>query len=221
MAIILNVFQQIFMKEGFYLRGHLTIGSYYSDENMLFSGGLVEAYLNERTTVYPVISINSKVIDKLKQKTEYDDIQPSFEKLIICHSIGNVEHNKILNPYFTIESYKTIDDQINKVIDNLLGSGIFELGNTISFKKILEKELVKFGIDNIDDELEKDKNKIMEVLVQKYYEQLAVYQDMNNAHNVRTIASQIIEKYKFLFALLRWISGEDDSNFSFFDKTIQ
>lgn len=217
MAIILNVFQQTFMRDGFYLRGHLTIGSYYSDENMLFSGGLVEAYLNESSTIYPVVSINSKLIDKLKQKTEYDESLPSFNKLIICHNIGNVKHNKVLNPFFTFDSYKTLDDQIKKIFDSVLGTGLSELGLEFSFKKIFEKELSKKGISNIDSELEKEKNKIIEVLAKKYNDQLDIYQNMNYTHNERIIASQIIEKYRFLFALFRWLSNENDSNFNFLE----
>jgi hypothetical protein len=217
MAIILNVFQQTFMKDGFYLRGHLTIGSYYSDDNMLFSGGLVEAYLNESCTVYPVVSINSKVIDKIKKKTEYDDSLPSFNKLIICHNIGNVEHNKVLNPFFTFESYKNIDEQFNKIFDRILGTGLSELGIDFSFKKILEKEFSRQGIGDMDSEIEKGKNKIIEVLIEKYKEQLNIYQNMNYSHNKRLIASQIIEKYKFLFALFRWLSDENDTNFEYLE----
>lgn len=209
MALILNVLQQTFMKAGFYLRGHVTLGSYYSDENMLFSGGLVEAYINESSTVYPIISINKSIISKLTKRTKYDESLPSFDKLVVKHEIGGIKNNLFINPFYTIEIYKNIDKEFDNIINAGLGTNLTELGLDFSFKSMLNKELNKQGLPNIDKELEKDKAEIIKVLTDKYNQQIEIYQNLKNDHKTRTLASSIIEKYKFLNSLFLWISNPD------------
>lgn len=215
-ALILNVMQQTFMKSGFYLRGHVTIGSYYSDDNMLFSGGLVEAYMNESTTIYPIISINNKIIKKLEKKTEYDESLLSFEKLLIKHNYGESENNIFINPFYTIDIYKNLDIEFNRILSSGIGSNLTDLGLDFSFKSLLNKELNKEGIPLIEKEVEKDQKEIIKVLVDKYNKQIEIYQNMNNDHKTRNLASSIIAKYKFLHNLFSWLEENNiNDNFEF------
>lgn len=214
-ALILNVMQQTFMKSGFYLRGHVTIGSYYSDNNMLFSGGLVDAYMNESSTIYPIVSVNKKIINKLLKKTEYDEALLSFEKLLIKHHYKSVQNNTFINPFYTIDIYKNLDNEFNRILSSGTGSSLTDLGLDFSFKSMLNKELNKQGITSIEKELKKDQQEIIKVLIKKYNEQIKIYQNMNNDHKTRTLASSIIEKYKFLHTLLSWL--EDCKSRDFFE----
>src|SRR5690606_39194186 len=120
------------MSKGFYLRGHVTVGSHYSDDNMIFSGGLVEAYSNESLTVYPAISINPKVVEKLKLQSEYGEWLPSFEKMVIRHHFGAVKNKIILNPFFTLDSFKTLNHQLNKLLKNTLDPALHEIFSQFS-----------------------------------------------------------------------------------------
>lgn len=206
-AIILNVLQQTFMKEGFYLRGHITLGSYYSDDNMLFSGGLVEAYTNEGTTIYPAVSVNPKIIDKLTQKTEYDDSFPSMKKMIITHSLLS-ENNNILNPFFTHDAFKSLDSELDK----MFGGELKGFGKSIKdiFSKVFENQ----GVD-LDKEIFNDLKTIKDKLFDNYNSQLSIYENFNYSHKARTVASSIIEKYKFLIDLIFWIENEEDNRFKY------
>jgi hypothetical protein len=221
MAMILNFFQQSFMKEGFYLRGHVTIGSYYSDENILFSGGLVEAYQNESNTLYPVISVNSKLIDKLVKKTNQDDAIPTFNKLLISHTFSESKQNIILNPYFTLENYKDIDNQLNNIFGKSVSDLFKEYEIEFSFKKIFEEALAQQGINDIEKEFEKSKSDIFDKLIANYNIQLNIYQNLENDHSKRVAASRIIDKYSFLISLLDWLSDIEDIRFSFLELNNQ
>jgi len=45
-------FQEIMMTKGFFLRGGISTGSYFADDNMIFSKGLVNAYQLESKKSY-------------------------------------------------------------------------------------------------------------------------------------------------------------------------
>src|SRR5690606_30542224 len=156
-SILLNTFQQVFMSKGFYLRGHVTIGSHYSDDNMIFSGGLVEAYSNDGSTVYPAISIIPKVLDKISKQTEYDESMLSFEKMIIQHRIRDVQNNTILNPFFTLDSFQSMDQQLHKLLKNTLGPELNNLLSQFSIQDIFEKEFKKHGLKDITTQMEQSK----------------------------------------------------------------
>lgn len=210
-AMILNVMQQIFMKSGFYLRGHVTIGTYYSDDNMLFSGGLVEAYINESSTIHPIVSVNKKILDKLFIRTEYDGALLSFEKLLIKHNYEGVHNNTFINPLYTMDLYKNLDIEFNRMLSSDIGGSLTDLGLDFSFKSLLNKELNKQGIPLIDEELENEQQEIIKVLIDNYNKQVEIYQNMNNDHKTRMLASSIMEKYMFLRRLFSWLKESEKS----------
>ncbi|MBI2272272.1 MAG: hypothetical protein HYU70_00620 [Bacteroidetes bacterium] len=66
MIVFLRGLQYSLMTLGFFTRGGLTIGSYYSDENMIFSKALVDAYrMESKLAKYPRILIADNIIQKL------------------------------------------------------------------------------------------------------------------------------------------------------------
>lgn len=207
MAIILNVLQQTFMKEGFYLRGHVTLGSYYSDENMLFSGGLVEAYENEGKTIYPAVSINKKIIKKLEEKTEYDESLPPMNTLIIKHKLLP-SNNSIINPFFTHDTFNSLDTEIDK----MFGETFSGLGKKI--KGIFTDTFQSSKMD-LEGELANDLKTIKEKLSNNFNHQFSVYENLGNTHKERTIASSVIEKYRFINDLIIWREGGINENFEY------
>ncbi|MDO7874312.1 hypothetical protein Q5H93_06175 [Hymenobacter sp. ASUV-10] len=58
----LSSYQSMLMEQGYLTRGGITIGSYYSDENMIFSGGLVEAYqLESKVAKFPRVILSERL----------------------------------------------------------------------------------------------------------------------------------------------------------------
>ncbi|MGR3809935.1 hypothetical protein [Jiulongibacter sp. NS-SX5] len=218
MAIILNVFQQTFMKAGFYLRGHVTIGSYYSDDNMLFSGALVEAYQNESSTIFPIVSINQKIYDKLIKKSSYDILLPSSQKMIIKHNVGKTRNNIVLNPLFIQDMYEGLDSIVHKTLKTEAILNGINLGS--STKNLIRDHMRNSLMPDLQKEMEKEREAILGQLLKKHEEQISYLNNPNNDSETKTLASSIIKKYEFLIELFKWrINPMASENFQYVQLT--
>lgn len=63
----IKLYQFVMMQNGFFTRGAVAIGTYYSDDHMIFSGGLVKAYHLEQTAIFPRVLISNEILEKLKE----------------------------------------------------------------------------------------------------------------------------------------------------------
>ncbi|MDB4918718.1 MAG: hypothetical protein JWQ54_701 [Mucilaginibacter sp.] len=67
-------YQALLMANGFFCRGGITIGSHFADENMIFSGGLVEAHQLEcAKAVYPRIILSDRLIEEIQKNQESNE----------------------------------------------------------------------------------------------------------------------------------------------------
>jgi hypothetical protein len=114
------------MSKNYFSRGGITIGSYYSDDNIIFSGGLVEAYtLESKIAKYPRIVVSPKMLDAVKGLDDEFDI---LNSMFILDS----EDVCFLNPFnnYTIDGEKA--DKIAKKqlagIEGILNMSFKELG---------------------------------------------------------------------------------------------
>lgn len=205
MSLVINTFQLTMMTFGFYVRGHVTIGSYYSTPHMLFSGGLVEAFENERSTVYPVISVNQKIIEKMKIKSDYDDSLISYDELFIKHNYPSIKNNVILNPFYSVLN-------LNKIISEL--DDKLDLPQEFNISKLLNFALNANGFD-LEKEIDKQVEKIKAELNRNLDDQLYIYQNFTFTLEQRVEAGRVIEKYRFLFDLMAWVDKKDGTMFEF------
>jgi hypothetical protein len=174
---------------------------------MVFSGGLVEAYENERATVFPVISINQKIIDKLKIKSEYDDHLLPCDELVIKHQYPLVKNNVIINPFYSVLNINKIFSQFDDLLDLPKGFNFSRmLNNTLESNKI-----------NLDQEIKKDIDKIKTELQSNLDDQLKIYQNFSYPIEVRIEAGKVIEKHRFLFELMEWVDKKNSTMFEFID----
>jgi hypothetical protein len=61
-------YQSLLMENGFFTRGGVAIGSHYADENIIFSGGLVEAHdLECKYAVHPRIILSKGLIAQIEE----------------------------------------------------------------------------------------------------------------------------------------------------------
>jgi len=65
-SLFLGAYQNNLMKLGFSVRGGLTIGKYATDENLIFSGALLEAVELEKKAKHPRILVSNSILDLLK-----------------------------------------------------------------------------------------------------------------------------------------------------------
>jgi hypothetical protein len=103
-------YQIALMTSKILIRGGICVGSYYSDQNLIFSGGLVEAAKTDCHGAPPCLIIHNSIISLLK----------SFEKAKLAkNSICNLlafdtsTDTAFLNPFGI---YKTFDASMNSVL---------------------------------------------------------------------------------------------------------
>jgi hypothetical protein len=195
LSVYVRGFQLIMMTKGIFMRGGISIGSYYSDNNIIFSKGLVNAYhLESKKANYPRVIIDNAIISKL---FKYDEKRIKFfvlDKTIIF----DWENIAFLNPFGLAESsvqqmqsvfnelHFEDDDPLSRLAHSLTKSiGEMSIG---LFKMISEKE--KEGLKPIKD---------------KIIENIYFYQQNEN----------IVSKYYWLFEFLKWLEKDDSGRLRF------
>lgn len=113
LSTVVKSYQLIMMQKGFFIRGGISIGSYFSDKNMIFSGGLVSAHHLDKGT--PVIAIHKTVIEKLNKKCDEE-----FKSLFIDGNLifSTQEPEKIfLNPFDLFDNSIKYLDYFQNIMD--------------------------------------------------------------------------------------------------------
>lgn len=127
-----NTFQYNMTSKGIYTRGGISFGSFYSDENIIFSTALINAYnLEKNIAQFPRIVIDQKIIEKIIR-----------EKSKITHlSIFNFiytdwENVAFLSPFsYDDEAAKEMESAMNDIIARQLKG----ISNTSDFMKLYEQ----------------------------------------------------------------------------------
>lgn len=164
-----NAFQYNLMSKGFFVRGGISIGSFYSNNHIIFSKGLVEAYqLESKKAKYPRVLIDDKIIDKL---LKYD-----FSKIyyhgINTYLVKDDDNLVFLNPFKIVpglesqferikEDAKIVDDDqefanaINTIYDltfSLLDDQINQIKNTEQNQRDIIHEHILLNIERFFNE---------------------------------------------------------------------
>lgn len=153
LSIIINAYVQTMALKGFFLRGGIATGSYYSDENMIFSGGLVKAYeLESRKAIYPRIVIDDTIVKKLLHSR--DDLKTSFgiERIIL---LDNSDNTCFLNSFDVLDKMKHDTNFLMSTMDDAIGDLRADGDPTISaYASLLEslnKSLIKPQFDLLSE----------------------------------------------------------------------
>lgn len=158
LSIYLSTYQNILMEKGFFTRGGISIGSYFSDEYIIFSGALLDSVEIEKTIAkFPRIVLSEKLVDQLKSSVS--DIQNALNLLLVVDSEKNVFINnfgihKVTN-YIFEHSLKKINKENKEFVEKITKMRVeaddFEIKENIEFlnntKKIIRKNLIEFQYD--------------------------------------------------------------------------
>lgn len=108
--------QSILMTKGFYTRGGVSIGSYYTDNNIIFSKGLVNAYnLESKKAIYPRVIIDNSIIEKLRNYNREQIKSFGIDGVIIF----DWENTAFLNPFGLTKSInETSVELLKSLLDN-------------------------------------------------------------------------------------------------------
>jgi hypothetical protein len=133
-----------FVRKNLYLRGGVSIGFHYEDDNIIFSDGLIKAYyLESKKSIYTRIILDKKLNKRLKKLWKYQKVVISdfgIEKSILVDGEGTT----FINPFRPTQS-------MGKIMANeFIETNLQETDNKfhIDIKRNLENKIAEYKSGN-------------------------------------------------------------------------
>jgi len=195
LSVYIRSFQMIMMSKGMFLRGGLSIGSYYADDNIIFSKGLLNAYkLETEKAIYPRVVIDKEIVSKLIT-LNHNEIR---KYCIDGYIVFDWESTSFFNPFgMTKDSFQAMQNLVNSV--EIDGDDIFSK-SMMSFSKNLLNNLGSF-ISLVSN----DEKKEIENIKSKVYDSILKYFP----------DEKILSKYFWLLEFIKWVENDDSGLLKF------
>ena len=187
--------QSILMTKGFFTRGGVSTGSYYADNNIIFSKGLVNAYhLESKKAIYPRVIFDKSILEKLwkynHERVKYFGIDSAI--------IFDWENTAFLNPFGLLQSsvqqFESLFKELNSDDDEPLTNALNTLTKTVGEMTV---GLLK--------SVEEDEKKSLQLIKDKIAENIYLhYKDEN-----------VVSKYLWLFEFVKWIEKDESAKLKF------
>jgi len=195
LSVYVRGFQSIMMTKGIFMRGGISTGSYYSDNNIIFSKGLVNAYyLESKKANYPRVIIDNSIIAKLLEYNEKRVKYFGLDKTIIF----DWENVAFLNPFglaeSSIQQIESVFSELNNDDDDPFTKLMSSLTKTVG-------EMTIGLIKNISEQ----KKKGLEPIKTKILENIIIHQQNEN----------ITSKYLWLLEFIKWIEKDETGKLKF------
>lgn len=209
---IVKAYQLAMMQKGFFVRGGISIGSFYADKNMIFSGGLVKAYKLEQAAVYPIIAIDDNVIERLQHNFKENEKGLFIKDTMLIYK--NNQSKIFLNPFDFLDNSTKYFDYLNSTFDNLIVENddddpLTEMTNSLlkltsSFTKPIFDEIKS----NLSPEItSKTKEDILN-LIQYQIDKHQYIKENNSDEKVIKEMEKVVLKYTFLKDFTLWSLGK-------------
>jgi hypothetical protein len=133
-----------FVRKNLYLRGGVSIGFHYEDDNIIFSDGLIKAYyLESKKSVYPRIILDKKLSKHLKKLWKHQKVVISdfgIEKSILVDDEGII----FMNPFNLTQSMGNI------MSNGFKNNNLQEIDNNfhLDIKRNLEDKIAEYKSNN-------------------------------------------------------------------------
>jgi hypothetical protein len=214
LSTVVKSYQLMMMQKGFFVRGGISIGSYFSDKNMIFSGGLVSAYQLDKGT--PVVAIHKSIIERLKKNYQENSIGLFLENSL-AYSIN--EPDKIfLNPFDLLDNSGKYLDYLQNTMDKLIKENEQEssdplLALTNSMLKMtstLTKPIYDYAKSQMTTEnLNIGKEKILKYVNEQLEKYNYLLSNSKLTEQEEKETAKILSKYYFLQKLCLWSLEKD------------
>lgn len=139
---------------GIFLRGGMSYGKLFHDENICFGPALINAVELEKKAVNPCIAVDNKIIEKIfndEKSNEIDDYFPSYK---YPHVIKDFAHELYCIYFNRIDAYgKNLGEKVF-MVDWLVSRFYDDSKNIARIKPIIEAELQKDYIPKIVEKYE-------------------------------------------------------------------
>ncbi len=226
LALVVHSYQTMMMHKGFFVRGGISIGSYFSDKNMIFSEGLVKAHKIEQEIVNPIIGIDKLTLERLGKNYKENSKGLFYEEMFLYNE---KDPSKIfLNPFDILDNVGRSINYIQSSLDGLVNTNddsdpISKLTNsllkmTTTFVNPIfnyaKSQITPNNINLAKEEL----LGIIDVQIQKH--QYLLSDNRTTEENIFQI-NKVISKYVFLKSLTEWSIDKTKLNDFHFYSFIQ
>lgn len=196
LSIYVRGLQMIMMSKGFFMRGGISIGSYYADNNIIFSKGLINAYkLESEKAIYPRILVDKVIIEKILNYRESQIDYFGLKQAIIF----DWENQAFLNPIglinTSIQQFNSIMNEVEQDSEDQFSSLLNSLTKTVGKLTTDLLETLSGG--------EKETLNLIKGYINQYL--------IENQNNER-----IYSKYLWLGELLKWLENEGTEKLKFY-----
>lgn len=196
LSIYVRGLQMIMMSKGFFMRGGISIGSYYADDNIIFSKGLINAYkLESEKAIYPRILVDKVIIEKILNYRESQIDYFGLKQAVIF----DWENQAFLNPFglinSSIQQFNSILNEVEHDSDDQFSSLLNSLTKTVGKLATDLLETVSAG--------EKETLNLIKGYINQYL--------IENQKNER-----IYSKYLWLGELIKWLENKGTERLKFF-----
>lgn len=213
LSSIVKAYQLSMMQKGFFVRGGISIGSFYADKNMIFSGGLVKAYKLEQKAFYPIIALDENVIERLKQNFEENEKGLFIEETMLMYKDN--QSKIFLNPFEFLDNSNKYLDYLNATLENLIDEDdddpLTKMTNSIlKMTNSLTKPIFEQAKSSLTPEIiNKGKEDILKT-IQLQIDKHQHIQENKMDEEIFKETEKIISKYNFLKDLILWTMGKTE-----------
>jgi hypothetical protein len=156
----IKVYQTHLLQKGYLLRGGISAGSYYSNDNMIFSGALVDAYEFESTGSTtktaksfkpPRVLVSPLILTKLENTRVHYSMHPFFADGLIKDSDGEVFINPVVSISASRKVYETVLDSFTDNSGDEISSALNSMitGLTKMFIPLMSDSTEKLTYDTM------------------------------------------------------------------------
>lgn len=218
LSYIVRAYQLAMLQKGFFVRGGISMGSFYSDKNMIFSGGLVNAYKLEQIAIYPIIIVDKKVLERLKNNFKENSKNLFYENTMLYKE--NDPEKIFLNPFDSLDNSTKYLDYLQSTLDDLITSNeedkndpLLEITNSLlKLTNSFTKPIFDLAKSQMKPEtIIEEKKKILELIIQQLNKQeykLNIYIPETDGYRE---TEKIIHKLSFLKLFTEWSMKQEDS----------
>lgn len=216
LSSIVKAYQLAMMQKGFFVRGGISIGSFYADRNMIFSGGLVKAYKLEQAAVYPIIAIDENVIERLQYNFTENEKGLFIKDTILTYKIN--QSKIFLNPFDFLDNSTKYLDYLNSTLENLIVENddddpLTKMTNSLlKMTSSLTKPIFDEAKSNLSPETtSKTKEDILN-LIQYQIDKHQYTKENISDEKILKEMEKVISKYTFLKDFTLWSLGKTEAD---------
>lgn len=215
LSSIVIAYQLAMMQKGFFVRGGISIGSFYADRNMIFSGGLVKAYKLEQAAVFPIIAIDDNVIERLKHNFIENERGLFIKGKMLTYK--NNQSKIFLNPFDFLDNSTKYIDYLNSTFENIIVENddddpLIKMTNSlIKMTSTLIKPIFDEAKSSLNQETTSKTKEDILTLIQYQIDKHQYTKENSNDEKILKEMEKVISKYSFLKDFILWSLGKKET----------